>query len=98
MNASAAGQFFLSATVRSPKKRGAEQIRRERKLPAVVYGHGFPTQSLTVDASAFRKILKAAGASTLVDLAVGSEGPVKVLIADVQYDSRLGTPSHVDFH
>jgi large subunit ribosomal protein L25 len=64
----------------------------------VVYGHGFPTRHLELEAGPFAKILASAGGSTLVNLTVDAESPVKVLISEVQHDTRTGLPMHADFH
>lgn len=91
-------EFFLAAKSRPTVKRGAVRLRRERRLPAVVYGHGFPTRHVALDPAPFAKVLVGAGGSSLVDLAIDGGTPVKVLISDVQHDTRTGLPLHVDFH
>jgi large subunit ribosomal protein L25 len=67
-------------------------------LPGVVYGHGFPIRHVAVAPGPLLKLLSAAGSSTLVDLKIDDAPPVKVLISDVQHDTRTGDPLHVDFH
>ena len=42
--------------------------------------------------------LKIAGESTLVDLTIDDQKPVKVLIQDYQTDPLSGQVIHVDFH
>lgn len=92
------GTFVLSAKSREVAKRSAVRLRRSRKLPAVVYGHGFTPRALALETGPFAKVLSAAGTTTLVDLSVDGAAPVKVLIAAVQYDHRTSTPAHADLH
>jgi large subunit ribosomal protein L25 len=75
-----------------------KKIRNNGKIPAVVYGHGVPTRSLTIDAGQFQKLWQKAGETTLVDLMVGEEAAFKVLIQDVQLHPLKHMPIHVDFH
>lgn len=88
----------LRAETRSELGKSAQKVRGNGKIPAVVYGHGVATRSLSIDAGPFHKLWQKAGETTLVDLAVGEEGAVKVLIQDVQLHPLTHTPIHVDFH
>src|SRR3989338_4769680 len=73
-------------------------LREQGKSPAVLYGHKIKPVSLLVDYSVFEKIFKAAGESTLVDLSIDDQKPVKVLIQDYQLDPVSNQFIHVDFH
>ena len=73
-------------------------LREQGKIPAVLYGHKIKPVSLLVDYSVFEKIFKAAGESTLVDLSIDDQKPVKVLIQDYQLDPVSNQFIHVDFH
>jgi len=66
-------------------------------LPAVIYGRGLETHSLTLKKIEFEKIFDMAGESNLINLDFG-EGVVKVLVKDVQRDVLKDTISHVDFY
>lgn len=73
-------------------------LRRQKKLPAVVYGHGVSSRPLELDYLAFQKIYEKAGASTLVNLTINTEQPIKVLIQNVQFHPLKNEYLHVDFH
>ena len=90
----------LHAVVRKPQTRGdLTKLRKQSKIPAVVYGHGANNQSVVLDYRAFEKLYNSAGTSSLVDLAVeGSAKPLKVLISEVQRDPVTSKVIHVDLH
>jgi len=67
-----------------------------RKIPAVVYGHGFKNQNITLGYIDFEKIYKKAGYSGLIDLVIGEEKPIKVLIQDFQLDFLTNKFNHAD--
>lgn len=82
----------------SRPQRSPRALRVAGSIPAVVYGHGVPTQSVAVDRASFLRVWKSAGESSLVDLAVDEQNPVKVIIQDLQFDPRTSAVSHIDFH
>lgn len=87
----------LEATSRSDAgKSAAARLRHEGRLPAVLYGHGLESQSLSVDAHELAMLRRHAGATTLVDLAVDGKKPRAVLIHGVQLDKIHHRPLHVD--
>ncbi len=72
-------------------------LRKEGKIPAVVYGPKRSAESIFVDAREFEKIYDSGGESTLIDLALSPEKSSKVLIKDVQHDAVTGQSLHIDF-
>ena len=90
--------FSLSATVRSEIGKRVDHLRRDKKLPAVVYGHGFPSQSVVLMTNSFEAIYKQAGSTSLIDLTVGDAQPVKVLIHGTQRHPTTGRFLHADFY
>lgn len=77
--------------------KGIETIRKEGYVPAVFYGPKVSTTSVMVPESAFRKVWKEAGESSVVVLET-SKGKINTLIHDVQFHAVKGTPLHVDFY
>lgn len=73
-------------------------LRAKGFLPAVVYGGKDGAHSIAVSLKDFLKVLKSAGESTLVDLAIEGSGTRSVLIHDVGYDPIKHIPIHVDFY
>lgn len=88
----------IKATLRTVVGKQVRQIRNDGQLPAVVYGHGQGTQTLALNHKEFLALYKEAGLSTLVDLTVGDEKPVKALIHDIQIDGPTRKVLHVDFY
>ncbi len=85
----------LKATSREAGK-NVSAIRAEGLVPAVVYGAGRETVSVSVPLRDFQKVHAEAGESGTVELAMPS-GTATVLIHEVVNDPVRGTPLHVDF-
>ncbi len=84
----------------SPRERAgsasAGRIRREGKVPAVVYGAS-GTRNLSVERGPFLKVWRAAGQSSIVNIDDGKGGEMMTLIQDVQRDPLSGDFLHIDF-
>ncbi|HVO37610.1 MAG TPA: 50S ribosomal protein L25 [Spirochaetia bacterium] len=77
-------------------KAAAGRLRREGKIPAVIYGHTSPT-AITVDAREFRNAFKRITENTIVELHMPG-GVHEVLVKDYQKDNLTGRVLHVDFY
>lgn len=86
----------LSAQPRDAKEHVAK-LRKEGKIPAILYGPKRKSASCSMDKKGFEAALKEAGESTLVTLELGDESP-SVFITDIQRDPLTGAPVHVDFY
>ena len=86
----------LQAQLRQKKEAGTRE-KPEVTLKAVVYGHGLPSRTISVATLDFKKIYRLVKHSTLFDLIVGSEQPVKALIGEIQVNPVTMQPVHVDF-
>jgi large subunit ribosomal protein L25 len=96
-----ANQASLQATSRSGKGKGAARtLRRQGKVPAVIYGHNRAAESLEVDDKALSKLLTGiAAASTVVEVSVDGKAPVKALIRELQRDPlRPASILHLDLY
>ncbi|MEI7054445.1 50S ribosomal protein L25/general stress protein Ctc [Nocardioides sp. CCNWLW239] len=77
-------------------KGAARRIRRENKIPAVVYGHGEDPIHLTLPGHATMMALKHHGANALLELDI--EGKKQLaLTKQVQVDDVRRVIEHVDF-
>jgi large subunit ribosomal protein L25 len=77
--------------------RPSGRLRREGKVPAVVYGLGTDTVSITVPARELQHILAGeAGANSLINLDVGGE-TVLTLARQIHRHPTKGILVHVDF-
>lgn len=90
--------ILLSAEDRGKAGASLSSIRKSGRIPAVLYGHGNPSRSLTVPFLEFSRAYKAAGENTIVELALPQGKPVNTLIYEVQTDPLSGKFLHVDFY
>ncbi len=88
----------ITAQPRTASKSERARVRKADHIPAVVYGHGIASQTVTVPRSDFEKVFREAGESTLVTLTLQGSAPVQTLIQDVHRHPTLGTIQHVDFY
>lgn len=94
----------LKASVREATGKGvARRMRRDGRIPAVVYGRGEETQSLSLDAHDFEMLVKHhALDTTLVELEIEGSGKkksnkVRTLVVEVQSHPYKPQVLHVDF-
>ncbi|MCI0558205.1 MAG: 50S ribosomal protein L25, partial [Nitrososphaera sp.] len=90
-------KLTLQADARTEVGNKVRALRRRGQVPAIVYGHGIEARSISVAGFEFTKVFRAAGESTIVELAVGQDVPVNVLITDTQSDPVTGKLIHADF-
>jgi large subunit ribosomal protein L25 len=77
-------------------KGAARRIRRENKVPAVVYGHGNDPIHITLPGHATMMALKHGGANSVLELDI--EGTSQLaLTREVQVDPIRRTLEHIDF-
>ncbi|HNA99965.1 MAG TPA: 50S ribosomal protein L25/general stress protein Ctc [Marmoricola sp.] len=77
-------------------KGAARRIRREGKIPAVVYGHGADPQHLTLPGHDTMMAIRHGGANAVLNIEV--DGKVQLaLTKQVQADPIKGHLEHVDF-
>jgi large subunit ribosomal protein L25 len=87
----------LEGQPRTPgTKNDARRVRREGKIPAVVYGAGKESLSITVDPRVVTRILNSeTGHNTIFDLTLDGE-KTKAMIVDWQYEPIKGRILHID--
>ena len=73
------------------------RLRRQGIVPAVVYGHGEPSESIQVDARRFDELRRRVGRNALVDLRLDESRPRPVLVHGVQEHPVSRRVVHVDF-
>jgi large subunit ribosomal protein L25 len=77
-------------------KNDARRVRRDGKIPAVVYGAGKESMSISVDPRVVTRILNSeTGHNTIFDLALNGE-KTKAMIVDWQYEPIKGRLLHID--
>ena len=87
----------LEAQARKPgTKNEARRVRREGKIPAVVYGAGKDSLPVSVDPRVVTRILNSeSGHNTIFDLTLDGE-KTKAMIVDWQYEPIKGRLLHID--
>lgn len=95
-------QTVLNAqTGRTQGSAASRRLRREDKIPGVVYGHGMEPLSVVVDRRELRgAVAGAAGFNTVLDLTVDVDGTTKVypsIIKDLQRHPVRRNVTHIDF-
>jgi large subunit ribosomal protein L25 len=87
----------LSADPREPRKKGgARQVRREGRIPCVVYAHGEPAVPLSIDYREFDAMLRSREGTVIIDLVTGTQDVQKAIIREIQRDPVSGKVLHVD--
>jgi large subunit ribosomal protein L25 len=86
----------LAAEPREITGKKVAAIRHAGRLPAVVYGHGIESESLSLDAHEFDLLRRRIGQNALVDLSVDGNKSRPVLVHGVQVHPVNRRPLHVD--
>ena len=91
----------LTASRRTDTGKGvARSLRREGRIPAVIYGHNRAPEALALESAAFGRLLTGISAgSTILDVTVDGQAPVKALIREIQrHPLRATDILHVDLY
>jgi large subunit ribosomal protein L25 len=86
----------LAAERRTVTGKATARLRRDGLLPAVVYGHGRESDSITLDAHDFTLLRHRVGPNALIDLSIDGGKATPVLIHGVQIHKVNRRPLHVD--
>ena len=87
----------LKAEKRKILGKNTKHIRREGKIPAVIFGRGMESVSLSLGYNDFDKTFQKAGETDLIDIEA-EDMKFKVLIKDTQKDPVSGKFIHVGFY
>jgi large subunit ribosomal protein L25 len=86
----------LAAEHREVTGKAVSRLRKDGRLPAVVYGHGVESTNVSIDAHDFDLLRKHAGPNALIDLSVDGKAANPVLINGVQIHPVHRRPLHAD--
>ncbi len=87
----------LNATKRTETGRQAKRLLSKDLLPAVVYGPKHEAESITLSLPEFKKILRDAGESSVIEI-TGLGDSFQALIHAVDRDPMTDVPCHADFY
>ncbi len=88
----------LAAERREITGKKVSYLRAAGRLPAVVFGRGLDSNSVSVDTHEFENLRRHAGPNTLIDLSVDGEKSAPVLVHGVQTHVVTRRPLHVDLY
>lgn len=88
----------LKATKRKILGKKTKFLRDKDIIPTVVYGYKFEPIIIQVAYQEFEKIYKEAGKSSIINLEIDKENPIKSIIYDIQYHPVTDKIQHVDFY
>jgi large subunit ribosomal protein L25 len=88
----------LAAASREVTGKKVAEMRRDGRLPAVVFGRGIDSDNVSVDTHEFEQLRRHAGANTLIDLSVDGAAAAPVLVYGVQTHRVTHRPLHVDLY
>lgn len=89
-------KFVLDAEKRAVIGKQVKALRREGKLPAVIYGQEIDPMAITLDTKQVVKILKKVGANTLISIKLGKEEYLS-LVREIQREVIVRDLLHMDF-
>ncbi|RYM04891.1 50S ribosomal protein L25/general stress protein Ctc [Sporolactobacillus sp. THM7-7] len=88
----------LNAAVRDDSKKSASKaLRREGKIPSVVYGKSTENVSISVNAGDMTKLFRKEGRNALITLNIDDKEKYTVMAHDLQFNHLKGTIQHIDF-
>jgi large subunit ribosomal protein L25 len=81
-------------------KGAARSLRRQGKVPAVIYGHAFVARALAVEHRALGRLLELIGGeAALLDVSIDGAAPIKALVREVQRNPvRRTDVIHLDLY
>lgn len=86
----------LAAKGREIIGKKVSHLRRDGLLPAVVFGHGLESTSVSLDAHEFEVLRRKTSANALVDLSIDGQKAQPVLVHGVQLHRVTQRPLHAD--
>ena len=92
----ATARATLAAEHRELTGKKVARLRHAGRLPAVVYGHGIDSSSVSIDAHEFEQLRRHSGPNALVDLSVDGSKARPVLVSSVQVHPVNRRTLHVD--
>ena len=89
-------KFVLDAEKREVIGKKVKALRREGKLPAIIYGHEIEPMPITLKTKQVQQVLKLVGANTLISIKVGKD-EFLTLVRDIQREVIMRDLLHLDF-
>jgi large subunit ribosomal protein L25 len=91
-------EVILDAEIREIASKGSlESVRKQGKIPGVLYGKDIKPASISVDLKAFMSIIEENGANVIINLKL-KDGKQAALVKELQRNVLTQAPMHIDFH
>ncbi len=87
----------LIAEKREKLGKATKSLKKEGLIPAVIFGKGIESTSITLPQVAVDKAYSLGGETTLIDIKIGNDTE-KVLFKDIQLDPITGRTIHAGFY
>ncbi|MDR2399247.1 MAG: 50S ribosomal protein L25 [Endomicrobium sp.] len=78
-------------------KGNLSSLKKDGKIPAILYGKNVKTEQISVIAKAFISIIETNGANIIIDLNF-KDGKKPAIVKEIQRDVLTQAPIHIDFH
>ena len=88
--------IVLAATRRTETGRAVSRLRKAGRVPAVVFGHGIDSVSVSLDGLEFDHIRRNVHSNTIVELKIDGKEKHRVMVHGIQLDPRTRKLLHVD--
>ncbi len=88
----------LKAQERTILGRKVKQLRKQGIIPGHVFGNNKPVEHIQLSGHDFTKTFKEAGETGLINLKIGEDRAVPVLIREMDRDPRTGNLIHIGFY
>src|SRR5210317_784031 len=89
-------KYEIEAQKREVIGKKVKALRRDGKIPAIIYGSGIDPMPITLITKDVRQILSVIGANTLVTIKIGKKEHL-VLVRDIQREVIKRDLLHIDF-
>lgn len=86
----------LTATSRTETGRAVAHLRKAGKIPAVVFGHGLASLSVTLDAHEFDHLRRTIHSNSIISLEIDGKDTRRVMVHGIHIDPRSRHLLHVD--
>ena len=96
MSTATSARPSLAAEPRELTGKKVASLRRDGRLPAVVFGHGQSSESVSIDTHEFELLRRHVGQNALIDLSINGKKARPVLVHGVQVHPVNRRPLHVD--
>jgi large subunit ribosomal protein L25 len=96
MSTATATRPNLAAEPREVTGKKVAELRRDGRLPGVVFGNGIASENVSIDAHEFDLLRRRVGQNALIDLSIHGKSSRPVLVQGVQVHPVNRRPLHVD--